>query len=349
MEQDRDQHARATAGGGLSEGEDEAFEPLRPALLGLAYRMLGSMWDAEDVVQDAWLRWAGTDRAAVEDPRKYLMTVTSRLAIDRLRRAYRQREAYVGPWLPEPVSSEQLPPEPAEAAERRDTVSMAVLRLMEELSPPERAVFVLREAFALPYDDIAATLELAAPNARQLHHRALRRITAGQQRFSGDRAALRRLVDGFTIAARTGDRQALEHLLAEEVALWTDGGGKVRAARRVIHGRDRVLRFLAGVTTKYGTPTWEVVEVNGQPALLVWLADRIQVIAFEVTEAGISGIQLIANPDKLAHVVPAGTSPAAAGKEPRQGPSGDLPSARAHVDGGRPRLRAPGRRSGPAW
>jgi RNA polymerase sigma-70 factor, ECF subfamily len=328
MEQDRRQHPCPAGTGELTGAArrtgtaDDAFEQHRPVLLGIAYRMLGSMWDAEDVVQDAWLRWANTDRASVDDPRSFLITVTSRLAIDRLRLAYRQREAYVGPWLPEPVPSDELPPGPAEAAEQRDTVSIAVLRLMEELSPPERAVFVLREAFALPYDDIAATLELAAPNARQLHRRAVRRLDAGQSRFSGDSAHLRRLVDGFTIAAQTGNRHALEQLLAEDVALWSDGGGKVRAARRVVRGRSKVVRLLVGVLVKFGYPTVEGVEVNGQPGLLSRLPQRDDLLVIQAGADGIVAIHLICNPDKLARLLAShDAAKPAGGAEPEPEPA----------------------------
>ncbi|QYN18574.1 sigma-70 family RNA polymerase sigma factor [Amycolatopsis sp. DSM 110486] len=211
-------------------GAGAAFEAHRPVLLGAAYRILGSLDDAEDVVQEAWLRWSEVDHTRVEAPRRFLVKVVSRLAIDRLRLAHRRRETYVGPWLPEPVNTHEGEPlGPADTAAQRDTLSLATLRLMHRLSAPERAVFVLREAFELPYEEIGQVLGLGEAHARQLHRRGASHLATGRDRFTLDPDVHRKLVDRFLTAARTGDRAALQGLLARDVTLWGDGGGKVRA------------------------------------------------------------------------------------------------------------------------
>lgn len=278
---------------------DTEFERHRSVLLGIGYRMLGSFADAEDVVQDAWIRWSGVDRETVEDTRKFLVTIVSRLAIDRLRLAHRKRETYVGPWLPEPVRTDRQQLGPADTAQQRDTLSVATLRLMERLSPPERAVFVLREAFELPYEEIGATLGLTDAHARQLHRRGSARLTADRERFAADPGKHRDLVDRFVLAARTGDRSALQGLLADDVTLWADGGGKTRAALRPVEGADRVVRFLAGVLAKYDEIGLTVVEVNGQAAMVLVLGERRSVISLEVVDGLVTGVQMVSNPDKI--------------------------------------------------
>ncbi len=294
------------AAGKEDDGQGE-FERHRTVLLGLAYRMLGSMWDAEDVVQDAWPRWAAADRAAIRDARAFLITVVSRLAIDRLRLVQRRRETYVGPWLPEPVDTERWDLGPLNTATRRDAVSTAALRLMEQLSPPERAVYVLREAFALPYREIAMALNVTEPNARQLHRRAGARIAAGRPRFTPDRAAHRKFVERFAAAASTGEIAALTSMLADDVVLWTDGGGKVRAARNPIIGTAKVVRFARGLLAKHARPEVRVVELNGTAGLVMWTAGRRYVCSFELggPDAAspwlVTGIQAMSNPDKLTH------------------------------------------------
>jgi RNA polymerase sigma-70 factor, ECF subfamily len=195
------------------------FQEHRPLMLGVAYRMLGSAADAEDVVQEAWLRWATVDQTEVRSPRQFLITVVSRLAIDRLRLAYRHHETYVGEWLPEPVPAHQSrPPGPADVVEQRDTLSLATLRLMNQLSASERAVFVLREAFELPYEEIGEVLHLDEGHARQLYRRGSNRLIHGRTRFPADPHRHRELLDRFLLAARTGDRTALQGLLAHDVA-----------------------------------------------------------------------------------------------------------------------------------
>ncbi|MCF2532823.1 RNA polymerase sigma factor SigJ [Yinghuangia soli] len=278
---------------------DEVFEQHRPVLLGLAYRMLGSWWDAEDTVQDAWLRWRRSGPESVADPRGWLVTVTTRIALDQLRSARRQRETYVGPWVPEPVPTGRLALDPAETAEQRATVSLAALRLMEQLTPPERAVYLLREAFELPFQEIADALDVGAANARQLYHRAAARLAGDKARFAVDGSRHLALVDRFVAAAATGDRAGLQALLADDVVLWSDGGGKVRAALNPVHGPAKVMRFLMGVLDKAPQARCYRLDVNGGPAVLFVLGEHRLLLSFETRDGNIAGIQGAANPDKL--------------------------------------------------
>ncbi|NUP61615.1 MAG: RNA polymerase sigma-70 factor [Nonomuraea sp.] len=279
------------------------FEEYRPMLLGLAYRLLGSMWDAEDVVQEAWLRWEGTDRSEVREPRAFLLTVVSRLALDQLRSARVKREAYTGPWLPEPVATGEAGP--LDTAELRDTVSYATLHLMERLSPPERAVFVLREAFELPYDEIAEIVGSSVANARQLHHRASVRLSEGRDRFRPSHEDHTRLLTKFMEAAGGGDLSALTDLFHEDVVMWSDGGGKVRAALRPILGKRKVSAFIAGLVSRYEFGGSRLVEVNGEPALWMRLAGYDQLVALDIRDGRIQGVFSVLNPDKLARARPA--------------------------------------------
>ncbi|WP_436774012.1 RNA polymerase sigma factor SigJ [Yinghuangia sp. YIM S09857] len=298
--------SRNGAGGGSGSAYDEVFERHRGVLLGLAYRMLGSWWDAEDTVQEAWLRWSratGEPGAeAIGDPRGWLVTATTRLALDQLRSARHRRETYVGPWVPEPVPTGRLALDPAETAAQRSTVSLAALRLMEQLSPPERAVFLLREAFELPYQDIADALGIGAANARQLHRRAAERLDRDRARFRVDSGEHHALVDRFVAAAASGDRKGLESLLARDVVMWNDGGGRVSAARNPIHGPDRVVRFLLGVIALWPLTRAYRVEVNGGPALLLDFGSVRLLLSFESHDGNIAGIQGMVNPDKLGTV-----------------------------------------------
>ncbi|MFB4281995.1 RNA polymerase sigma-70 factor [Nonomuraea sp. MTCD27] len=279
----------------------EDFEECRPMLLGLAYRLLGSMWDAEDVVQEAWLRWEGTDRGAVREPRAFLVTVVSRLALDQLRSARVKREAYTGPWLPEPVMTSEAGP--LDTAELRDTVSYATLYMMERLSPPERAVFVLREAFELPYDEIAEIVGSSVANARQMHHRASVRLAQGRDRFRPSTEEHAKLLVSFMRAAQRGDLAALTELLHEDVVSYNDGGGRVRAALRPIIGREKVLRLLEGLAERYRVTDSQMLDVNGTPAVFTRVDEVLrQLVLIDVRDGRISGIYAVLNPDKLAHV-----------------------------------------------
>lgn len=281
---------------------DAVFEQHRPLLLGLGYRMLGSMWDAEDVVQEAYLRWLRTDRDEVLEPRAFLVTVVSRLALDQLRSARVKREAYTGPWLPEPVRTEAFGP--SELAELQDTLSYATLHLMERLTPPQRAVFVLREAFDLPYEDIAGIIGDTAVNCRQLHRRAAKRLADGRDRFRPSRAEHGELLARFLDAARSGDLDTLKELFSEDVVAYNDGGGKVRAALRPIVGRDNVLAFVAGLMTRYPIDEIRLAEANGEPAVWTVVGGQGQLVTIDVRDGLIHAVYGILNPDKLSHIRP---------------------------------------------
>ncbi|MFC8900996.1 RNA polymerase sigma-70 factor [Streptomyces cinereoruber] len=288
--------------GGDADASAAEFTAHRPRMFGLAYRMLGSAEEAEDTVQDAYLRWSGADRAAIDRPAAWLATVVTRLSLNRLTSARAQREEYAGPWLPEPVLTRDGALGPLESAERRDAVSTALLVLLERLTPTERAVYVLREAFAYSHREIAGILELSEANCRQVYGRAVRRLERPEARFAPPEEQRRRLVESFVAAAREGDLAGLERLLAEDVVWWSDGGGRVSAARRPVVGREAVLRFLAGVArrTEEGTEA-ALAEVNGAPALVSRLRGTLlAVTTFEVRDGAISGVRVVMNPDKLA-------------------------------------------------
>jgi RNA polymerase sigma-70 factor (TIGR02957 family) len=286
----------------------EAFEELRPRAFAIAYRMLGSVSEAEDVVQEAYLRLHRAEQAGerIKSPRAYLSTVVTRLAIDGLRSARARRETYVGEWLPEPLLADPEA-DPARQAEVADTLSLAFLVLLETLSPEQRAVFLLREVFDYPYDRIAEIVGKSEANVRQLAVRARRHVEEGRTRFDASREQREQLADRFFAAATEGDLPALEALLAEDVELHGDGGGKAPALARALFGRSRVARTLrnwAGAGSRLGG--WQVrrVDVNGQPGAL--LLDRrghlFAVMSVDVADGQIQGIRSIVNPDKLGHL-----------------------------------------------
>ncbi|MGN9804613.1 RNA polymerase sigma factor SigJ [Micromonospora sp. L32] len=275
----------------------------RPMLLGLAYRLLGSLHDAEDVLQEAYLRWLDVDRESVAEPRRYLSRVVTRLALDRLRARQAARETYVGPWLPEPVPTEPSPFGPLDSAELRDSVSMALLHLLERLTPPERAVYVLHTAFAVPYAEIGDILDRSAADCRQLHHRAVARLAEGRRRFNADRAEQRRLLEAFLAAARDGDLPRLTELVATDAVAWTDGGGAARAARNPVRGANRIARFFAGIYARPRAVTATPAELNGQPALLIRWSDGARYTLTVATADGrITGFYLVGNPTKLSRL-----------------------------------------------
>ena len=278
--------------------EVDVFDQVRPRLFGIAYRMLGSVADADDVLQDAWLRWNGTDRDAVAEPGAYLATVVTRLSIAELTRARARREAYVGPWLPEPVDTSA---DPLLGAERGEALSYAVLVLLERLSPAERAAFVLHAAFDYPHARVAEVLETSEANARQLFSRARKHLDDARPRTASP-ADRDRLLAAFLAAARTGDLEALEAVLAADVTSVSDGGGVVPAARRIVTGPERVARFLLGVLDKYGRGmSAEPVEINGEPAVLARRPDGAPIAIWTVDAAadGIQGVFIVLNPRKL--------------------------------------------------
>lgn len=277
------------------------FETQRARLFQLAYRLLGSATDAEDVVQDAFLRWADADRAAIMVPSAWLAKVVTNLCLNRLTSARARRERYVGPWLPEPVLTADGTLGPLDAVEARDSVSFALLVLLERLTPSERAVYVLREAFGYNHREIAEILECSEANSRQLHHRAARHLEKPRSVLSPDRDQWQRLVERFLAAAREGDLPGLERLLAADVTSWADGGGKAPAARRPVAGRDRVARLFAGLFGKYGAGVdISVSEVNGEPAVLGHRnGNLVAVMVLEIADGQIAAMRSVANPDKL--------------------------------------------------
>lgn len=275
----------------------DVFEQVRPRLFGIAYRMLGSVPDAEDVLQDAWLRWDRADRDAVAEPGAYLATVVTRLSIAALTSARAAREAYVGPWLPEPVDTSA---DPLLGAERAEALSLAVLLLLERLTPAERAAFVLHAAFDYPHDRVAEVLETSVANARQLYSRARKHLEA-QRSAPVDPAERARLLGAFLAAAEAGDLAALEGVLASDVVSVSDGGGKVLAARKVVEGPGRVAHFLLGVVDKFARGI-EVrfVDVNGETAVLgVRDGQPFALWTVDAAADGIRGVYIVLNPDKL--------------------------------------------------
>ncbi|MEU3433164.1 RNA polymerase sigma-70 factor [Streptomyces sp. NPDC006863] len=285
------------------DGATEIFEEHRPVLTGVAYRMLGRVADAEDVVQEAWLKWSAAAREDVREPRAFLVRITTRLAIDRLRRLRSRRETYPGVWLPEPLVTDFGPtlPDTAERAVIADSVSLAVLVVLESLSPLERAVFVLREAFGFPYAEIAAALDRTEAAVRQLAGRARRHVEERKPRYDVDPAERRDLTERFLAAASGGDFEQLLSLLAPDVRLVSDGGGRAKAARRVIETAGKVGRFLFAVAGALD-PGGEirVMELNGGPAVVHFIGGKADtVFQIEVGQGVIQCAYIIRNPDKL--------------------------------------------------
>jgi RNA polymerase sigma-70 factor (TIGR02957 family) len=286
---------------------ETAFMANRPLLVGVAYRLLGSVGDAEDVVQEAWLRWARVDTDAVADPTAFLVRTVSRLALDRLRRVAARRETYVGPWLPEPVLTGGAT-DPAEEAERAASVSLAMLVVLETLSPLERTVFVLHEAFAYSYGEIGEIVDRSPAAVRQLAHRAREHVAARRPRFPADPTARRSATERFLQATLSGDLTALMDLLAPDATLWADGGGKIKAPRRPIHGADKIARFFVAISAE-ALPAGhavEITEVNGGPAaVLVGPAGPVAVLQVDLGGDGrVTDVRFMGNPDKLAGLAP---------------------------------------------
>ncbi|HEX6498907.1 MAG TPA: RNA polymerase sigma-70 factor [Micromonosporaceae bacterium] len=274
------------------------FEEHRGRLYGVAYRVLGRVGDAEDVVQDAWLRWAGADRSTIDDPAAYLVRVVTRLAIDRLRSAQARREAYVGSWLPEPMLTS---PDVAEDVTMADTVSTAMLLVLESLSPLERAVFVLREAFAYSYAEIADIVGRSEESVRQTARRAREHVEQRRLRYDTDRATRIAVTQQFLAAASGGDLAGLMRVLAPDVVMVSDGGGLAPAPRKPIYGPDLVARALVTFAGRMPEqPSFEITDVNGGPAIVMYSADQPAAAAtLYVVDGVIHAIHLINNPDKL--------------------------------------------------
>jgi RNA polymerase sigma-70 factor (ECF subfamily) len=287
----------------------ETFQTHRSALFAVAYRMLGSASDAEDVVQDAWLRFSAAQPADLRSTKSYLTTVVTRLCLDRLKSARTAREEYVGPWLPEPLATDDRPG-PERSLAQAESVTLAFMVLLETLSPEERAVFLLREVFDYEYDEIAAMLDTSSANCRQLFHRAKGRIAERKPRFRDAAEEKRPLVERFIRAFGAGDEEELTRVLAADVGFWSDGGGKVLAARRPVFGRDHVARVLAGIRrtapssgVALESVRLDVVEVNGEPAMVIRVEGRLDsVYTMSIEDGAIAAIRVVRNPDKLAYL-----------------------------------------------
>ncbi len=279
----------------------EAFVAHRNLLFTVAYEMLGSAADAEDVLQETWLRWADVDLGAVLDQRAYLVRITTRQALSRLRTLRRRKESYVGPWLPEPLLTT---PDVAEDIELAESVSMAVLLVLETLTPIERAVFVLREVFDLDYDEIAEAVDKSATAVRQIAHRARAHVAARRPRGVVSAAETRGALDAFQRAIETGDLQSLLDILAPDVVLLGDGGGVVQATLAPVVGADQVAHLLAvGLPIVGGDVSVERVHINGGAALIVRLNGEVDdVVAVRIDDGLITGLYVVRNPEKLSRV-----------------------------------------------
>ncbi|MFE2832771.1 RNA polymerase sigma-70 factor [Streptomyces mirabilis] len=279
----------------------ETFLAHRNLLFTVAYEMLGSAADAEDVLQETWLRWVKVDLGHVRDPRAYLVRITTRQSLNRLRTMSRRKEVYVGPWLPEPLLTA---PDVAEDVELAESVSMAMMLVLETLSPTERAVFVLREVFDVGYDEIAAAVDKTPAAVRQIAHRARRHVDARRPREVVPSGRIRAALESFQRAFEARDLQGLMDVLAPEVVLVSDGGGLKQAALRPISGAQKVVRFIVGGTGKAeGTLTSDPTVVNGNPALVLRLDGEVDgIMAIRVEDARITGLYYVRNPEKLTRV-----------------------------------------------
>jgi RNA polymerase sigma-70 factor (ECF subfamily) len=281
-----------------------AFERERGRLFGIAYRMLGSVSEAEDVLQDAWLRWHGVEHGTVENPSAYLVRLVTRLCIDTLGAARNRLTEYVGPWLPEPLVKTGEREGPAALQELADDLSTAFLLMLERLTPVERAVFLLRESFDFSYREIAEIVGKSEENCRQIDHRARKRLAEGRRPAKADPAERDRLLGGFMAALKEGDLDGMVKLLARDATLYSDGGGKVRAALKPVPGGESVARFLLNIW-RQAPPGWEMrtAQVNSRPGLLNLVGGHLfSVVSFEVEEGLIREIYIVLNPDKLARV-----------------------------------------------
>jgi RNA polymerase sigma-70 factor (ECF subfamily) len=280
------------------------LERYRPRLFAVAYRMLGDVHDAEDLVQEAFLRWYRESRADVVEPEAWLVSVTTRLAIDRLRRRATERQAYPGPWLPEPASNERFGPPPDRHVELASDLSMAFLVMLERLAPEERAAFLMREVFDSSYADIAQVLERSEVAARQVVHRARERVRTDRARFSVSPEVIEQLLHRFLDALEADDEEGLMAVFTADATFTSDGGGKVTAARRVVRGATRITRLLRGVETKYGRPfRYRIAVLNGEPALIQYLGERVFSANFIGTDGErITAMYRVMNPDKLGDV-----------------------------------------------
>jgi len=282
----------------------DEFEGYRPYLFSIAYRMMGSASEAEDIVQDTYLRYRQAPSSEIRSPKSYLATLVTRLCIDHLRSARIQREEYIGPWLPEPLLTSDQEAMPFETAAQHESISLAFLVLLETLSPPERAVFLLHDIFAFDYQEIAGMIGRSPTSCRQLGHRARASIASRKHRYEPSRETHLCLLNRFLLACQEGDVEGLKEILAQDVVNYGDGGGKVLATLRPVVGIDAVMRLWLSLTHKALADlsiTFE--EVNGLPAVISWRGERIyDVVSFEVVDARIQAIRGILNPDKLTYI-----------------------------------------------
>jgi RNA polymerase sigma-70 factor, ECF subfamily len=274
-----------------------SFEEWRGLLFGIAYRMLGSATDAEDMVQEGYLRWQQRHERDIESVRAYLVTIVTRLCIDELSSARVRRVSYAGPWLPEPIVTEAPP-----AVEQADSLTLAFLVLLEELTPPQRAAYLLHDIFGYPFDEVAQSMGRTAAGCRQLAQRARHHVDQRRQRFDADVAQGQALTRAFVTACGTGDLDALLAILSDDVVVWTDGGGKVRAAVRPIMGPHRSSRFLLHVAKKVqGLP--RETTLNGQPAMVFTAGAQVMAaLVLDIREGKVVGVRSVTNPDKLEHL-----------------------------------------------
>lgn len=282
----------------------EQFNQHRPLLFSIAYRMLGSVVDAEDMVQETFLRWQSVAQGTVQSAKAYLSSIITRLCIDHLRSARVQREHYVGPWLPEPILTQQTP-DPATTVELADTISTAFLVLLEKLSPLERAVFLLREVFEYDYDEIGLIVDKSPTNCRQIVRRAKQHLVSQRLRFEVSPQRREQIVEQFLKACQVGDLQGLIGLLAEDITLCSDGGGKVTAALKPLYGAGKIARFLLAIRKLKPTNfKSQIAKVNGQTGIINYIGNQPQsVMTFEFANHRIQSVFIVVNPDKLKHLI----------------------------------------------
>lgn len=284
----------------------ESFEAYRPLLFSIAYRMLGSVMEAEDMVQEAYLRYRATPPESIQSEKSFLTTVVTRLCLDQLKSARVQRETYIGPWLPEPLLTDgaSLLSSPMNYVSAQESISMAFLVLLESLTPLERAVFLLREVFDYEYAEIAKIVDKEEAACRQLFSRAKKHIANNRPRFKSTPEEHRQMLDSFMHAIADGELEGLMNLLAEDVGWWSDGGGKVTAATRPVHGREAVARLIFALQRfAPENVVTEIAEVNGRPALIFRVEGKVTgVLAFDVSDNLIRQFRFVVNPDKLKHL-----------------------------------------------
>ena len=288
--------------------DTDVFHTDKPLLFSIAYRMLGSASDAEDVLQDAWVRYRGADQSSIRSPKAFMTTIVTRLCLDRLKSAQKTREEYIGPWLPEPVLTSELE-SPETMMQRSESITLAFLVLLEQLSPEERAVFLLKDVFDYEHSEIADILGTTTDNSRQLLHRAKARLKEGRPRQTGTAQSRRAIAERFARAFSAGDASELTALLTTDVGMWSDGGGKATAAGRPLVGRDEVLKFLVGLhrigenTGLIRDASLTIEDINSEPALVLRVAARMEsIFVLSIDNQAICGIRVVRNPDKLSRI-----------------------------------------------